>query len=283
VGLQVEESAVRVTVDDGVGLEVVTAGTGEPFVMVHGFGGRKEDFADHVDAFAAHATVVTFDQRGCGASDQPDDSAAYSLDRLATDTCAVASALGFERFRLLGHSMGGMVARRVVLGDPDRVSALVLMDTSSGAPAGMDIAMADLGAEIALHDGLAELKRIYEAYSPLGTPAHERLLEQRPGYREYCDRGWTIMSPVMWATLVRQIVREHDTLEQLRAVRCPTLVVVGEQDEPFMASSRAMAETIPGAELAVVPDAGHSPQFESPEAWFAAVDGFLRSINRAAA
>ena len=109
------------------------------------------------------------------------------------------------------------------------------------------------------------------------------LLVQRPGYREYCDRGWSIMSPVMWATLVRQIVRDADTLEQLRAVRCPTLVLVGEQDEPFLPSSRAMAETIPGARLAVIADAGHSPQFENPDAWFAEVDGFLRSLDRAAA
>jgi 3-oxoadipate enol-lactonase len=84
---------VRVTVDDGVGLEVHAVGPDDApgLLLVHGFGGAKEDFADHVGALAAHHRVVVFDHRGHGASDAPDDPAAYSLDRLAADTVAVAN------------------------------------------------------------------------------------------------------------------------------------------------------------------------------------------------
>jgi len=63
-------------------------------------------------------------------------------------------------------------------------------------------------------------------------------------------------------------------------VRCPTLVIVGEQDLPFLGVSRDMARTIPGAQLAVIPDAGHSPQFENPDAWLGAVQGFLNAALR---
>ena len=63
---------------------------------------------------------------------------------------------------------------------------------------------------------------------------------------------------------------------------CPVLVMVGEQDEPFVVASRAMAEAIPGAELVVIPNAGHSPQFENPEAWIAALTGFLSALPAAA-
>jgi pimeloyl-ACP methyl ester carboxylesterase len=69
----------------------------------------------------------------------------------------------------------------------------------------------------------------------------------------------------------------------LAGVRCPTLVIVGEQDAPFVDVSRDMAATLPGAELVVVRDAGHSPQFENPIWWFEAVDGFLLGIERAPA
>src|SRR5947208_1525011 len=100
---------LRVTTDDGVGLAVEVAGDGSGLLMMHGFTGAKEDFTDHLDAFARHSRVVIFDHRGHGASDKPRDVAAYSLDRLASDTLAVADALGLDRFRLLGHSMGGMV------------------------------------------------------------------------------------------------------------------------------------------------------------------------------
>ena len=86
---------MRIEMDDGVGLAVEVTGDGAPLLLVHGFGGAKEDFADHVEALAAHATVVVFDHRGHGASDHPSGEAAYSLDRLAADTLGVADQLGF--------------------------------------------------------------------------------------------------------------------------------------------------------------------------------------------
>ncbi len=55
----------------------------------------------------------------------------------------------------------------------------------------------------------------------------------------------------------------------------PTLVIVGEQDDGFLKQSLAMTEAIPGAELAVIPGGGHSPQFEAPAAWWAALSKFL--------
>jgi pimeloyl-ACP methyl ester carboxylesterase len=61
-------------------------------------------------------------------------------------------------------------------------------------------------------------------------------------------------------------------------VSVPTLVLVGEQDTPFLADSERMAKTIPGATFAVIPDAGHSPQFENPDAWWDAVSSFLDTV-----
>jgi pimeloyl-ACP methyl ester carboxylesterase len=271
---------MRMAMDDGVGLAVECRGDGPPVLLVHGFGGAKEDFADHVPSLAEHATVVTFDHRGHGSSDHPPDEGAYALDRLVADTLGVADGLGFDHFRLLGHSMGGMVARRVVLADPDRVDALVLMDTSPGPPPGIGVATIDLGVEIARRDGMTVLKAVQDELDPLGTPAYQRLLAERPGYREFCDRKWDALAPEMWVALVAELVRQPDQLCALTTVRCPTLVIVGEQDTPFVGVSVEMADTIPGAQLTVLPDAGHSPQFENPRAWFDAVDDFLRAHAR---
>ena len=66
-----------------------------------------------------------------------------------------------------------------------------------------------------------------------------------------------------------------DRLDRMAHVRAPTLVMVGEQDGPFLDGSRALARTIPGAELAVIPEAGHSPQREAPDAWWEAFSRFL--------
>jgi pimeloyl-ACP methyl ester carboxylesterase len=271
---------MRVVTDDGVGIQVDEAGSGPTLLLVHGFGGAKEDFADHVDALAATHHVVTFDHRGHGESDSPPDPSDYSLDRMAADTLAVADAVGADRFRLLGHSMGGMVARRVVLGVPERVEALVLMDTSPGPVPGIDGEILEMGAVIAMNEGMGELKRIMDEFLPLGTAAYQRTLIERPGYQEFNDKKWFTLSATMWATMARALRDQPDELPELAAVRCPTLVIVGEQDEPFLRVSQETADTIPGAEIAVIEHAGHSPQFENPDAWYGALSGFLGRLQR---
>jgi pimeloyl-ACP methyl ester carboxylesterase len=227
--------------------------------------------------------VVTFDHRGHGESDGPPDPAAYSLDRMAADVLGVADAIGIDAFRLLGHSMGGMVARRVVLAAPERIDALVLMDTSPGPVPGLDPDLVDFAAGIALAEGKDVLKPMLDAAATLETPAYVRLLAERPGFEEFELRKWDALSGVMWATMASEMANQPDQLALLAGVRCPTLVIVGEEDASFVAPSRDMAATIPGAELVVVPDAGHSPQFENPIPWFEAVDGFLLGIERAPA
>jgi len=273
---------VRVQVDDGTRLEVREMGTGPALVLVHGFGGAKEDFADHVDALATRYRVVVFDHRGHGESDGPDAVAAYSLDRLAADTLQVADALGIDRFRLLGHSMGGMVARRLLLAHPERVEALVLMDTSPGPVPGIDPDLVDLAASIAIEQGKDTLKPLLDQAATLETPSYQRLLLDRPGYQDFVDYKWAALSGVMWGAIARDITHQPDQLARLAGVTCPTLVIVGEQDEPFVAVSKVVADTIPDARLAVVPDAGHSPQFENPTVWFEAVGGFLREVDELA-
>ena len=146
---------MRVVTDDGVGLEVVERGTGPTLLLVHGFGGAKEDFADHARRAGGAPS------RGHVRPPRPrrerlarPTAAAYSLDRLAADTLAVADAVGADQFRLLGHSMGGMVVRRVVLAHPERVEALVLMDTSPGPVPGIDAELLEMAAVIALGEGM---------------------------------------------------------------------------------------------------------------------------------
>jgi pimeloyl-ACP methyl ester carboxylesterase len=271
-------AVVQVGTDDGVQLEAIVAGEGPGLVLVHGFGGAKEDFADQVDQLARDYTVVTFDHRGHGASDKPADLSAYSFGRLEADVLQVADAAGVDRFRLLGHSMGGMVSRGVALRNRDRVDALVMMDTSPGPIPGFDPALIEVAVTVALEQGKDALKALLDMAKTLDTPAHQQLLVERPGYVEFNDRKWDALSEIMWAALVRAIAYQPDDLDAMRTLTCPVLVIVGEQDKPLLAPSRAMADAIPGASLAVVPDAGHSPQFENGDAWFSVLSEFLASV-----
>jgi pimeloyl-ACP methyl ester carboxylesterase len=269
----------RVGVEPGVELAVEVRGEGPDLLCVHGFGGAKEDFGDHVEALAGRWRVITVDLRGHGDSDGPADPATYSLDRMARDVEAVADAVGADRFRLLGHSMGGMVARRVVLARPDRVAALVMMSTAAGPPAGLDPDLVDLGAALALDDWPA-LAKLLEEVAPLRTPAYQRVIDEREGFGEFIAWKWSRVAPPMWAALAPQIVREPVELDRLREVTCPTLVIVGDLDAAFYDGSLAIADAVPGSRLAVIGDAGHHPQFEQPEAWLDAVTSFLDDVDR---
>ncbi len=262
--------------DDGVGIDVEVRGAGVPLLLVHGFGGAKEDFFDHLDELALTHRVATFDHRGHGASDQPDDLGAYTFARLREDTMAVADALEFDRFFVLGHSMGGMVTRRLPIDHPDRILGHVFMDTAAGPLGGDAPGLLELGATIAIDEGKDVLKATMDSLgSPLDNPAYERLLAERPGYQAFVDKKWDDLSHIMWAAVAREIANQSDDLDALRSVTCPTLVMVGELDVTFHRPSRAIADAIAGARHVVIEGAGHSPQFENPEQWFAELTKFL--------
>ena len=270
---------MRITTSDGIRLAAEVAGSGPGLLLVHGFGGAKEDFADHVRALARDHTVVVFDHRGHGASDKPADRSAYSLDRLATDVLEVADACSFDSFRVLGHSMGGMVVRRLPVRTPERVDALVMMDTSAGPIPGFDPSLVDIAADVAFTRGKAALKQLLDMALVLETPAYRRVIDERPGFREFVERKWDDLSEVMWGAMAIELAHQSDDLDALAAVvHVPTLVIVGEQDDPFRGPSDAMAGAIEGAQLVVIPDAGHSPQFENPDAWIDALSRFLATV-----
>ena len=257
---------------------------GRPLLLVHGFTGAKEDFTDWLDPLAElgwHA--IAPDQRGHGASSQPEAEDAYSFEAYATDLLGLLDALRWTTAVVLGHSMGGMVVQTAALRSPERFAALVLMDTSHRALRA-DAALIDLGIAIARAEGMAAVMAAQDAMQeadPLGTGAGQRVLATREGYREFGERKMLASSPAMYATMLRLITDAAgglDRLPDLGRITVPTLVLVGDEDAPFLKPSRRMAEAIPGAELVVIPDAGHSPQFENPDAWWSTLTGFLARV-----
>ena len=104
-------------------------------------------------------------------------------------------------------------------------------------------------------------------------------MAERPGYPQFQDYKFRSVSPHLYTALGREMIMQPDGLDRLRRLPAglPTLVIVGEQDAPFVRASHEMAEAIPDARLAVIPHAGHSPQFENPDAWWEVLSTFLES------
>jgi 2-succinyl-6-hydroxy-2,4-cyclohexadiene-1-carboxylate synthase len=255
---------------------------GRPFLLVHGFTGAKEDFTEWLEPLAqAGWHAVAPDNRGHGASEKPGDEAQYTFDLLADDLLELADTLWGDgsSFVLLGHSMGGMVAQVLALRRPERVAGLVLMDTLPGPLPIITREELDLAKLVVREQGIDGLAAaLKERGGKLDTPAHDRVLRERPGYQEFNDRKFADTAPAAYAGLLEAMFSSTDRLESLRSMSMPTLVITGDQDRPIVKPSMAMADTIPDGELAVIPDAGHSPQFENPDAWWSALATFLARV-----
>jgi pimeloyl-ACP methyl ester carboxylesterase len=249
-------------------------------LLVHGFCGAKEDFTDWVEPLAAAGwEAVARDLPGHGANQPAPGSYDYSLDGLASHVLATADELGWDRFVLLGHSMGGMVAQFVALRAPERLLALILMDTAHGPAPGVERSMRDLGASIVRDQGMPALVLAQAAVAADEPEPHLRLVRERPGYKEFCTGKALAAAPDMWVALTAEMLDTPDRLDALSRVALATLVVVGEEDRQFRADCERIASVMPRARLAVVPGGAHSPQFEAPGEWWRAVNGFLEEIG----
>jgi pimeloyl-ACP methyl ester carboxylesterase len=267
-----------------VTLEIAETGAGgRPLLLVHRFTGAKEDFADWWDELAERGWhVVAPDLRGHGASDHPRRSDDYSLDTFEADLLALVDELGWDHFVLLGHSLGGMIAQVLTIHHPERVDALVLMDTVAYARPlqgrrGARTVVVNLVTRVF---GTKAIVRSLRKPPPGSPESVKRLYAERPGYGESVERMALASSPVMMRTITADLGRRGDRIPELRSLEMPVLVIVGEHDMPgFVAESQRVADAIPRAELTVLADAAHSPQFETPDAWWTTLSRFLDSLT----
>ncbi len=261
-------------------IHVVEAGEGgRPVMLVHGFTANAGEVAGILGPLVDcgwHA--VAPDLRGHGRSDRPTQRDAYSFELLADDVVALADDLGWDRFALVGHSMGGAVAQLIALDHPERLTGLVLASTFHGPVPGITMELVELGRWVVREagmSGLADAMEARRAENPESVAAVERLQETRPGYAEESRARLVATSPDMWMALAPRFVDQEDRLERLARLQVPTAVIVGDLDSTFLDDCRRLAATIPGSQLTVIQGAGHVPQVEQPDAWWAAVAGFL--------
>jgi len=265
-------------------MQLEDAGAGErAFVLVHGFTGSRDDFREHVPELARLGRTITLDQRGHGGTTNSGRSADYTLDGLVADLAAAFDALGLARADLLGHSLGGMVALRFALAHPQRVASLVLMDTS---PRPMSLPIPEAArtalAELVRSQGVAALLPGMRQRPPGDVPPSRRRTIERMGadiFWERVRRKLEAMDPVAWTELLRVLGDHPPAVDRLGEIHCPTLVMVGAEDAPFLAPADELERGISSAARVTIEGAAHSPQLESPAAWSAAIRGHLESVR----
>lgn len=266
----------------GIRMEIEQWGHGDrPLVLVHGYTGSRDDWREQLDPLSTHGLTIALDLRGHGGSTNTGEAASYDFRTLADDLLLAFDALGFERCDLLGHSMGGIVALLATLEAPERVASLILMDTLARPQSLLpDSARAatrkliEAAGMQALADAMEGAARAGAAPQPAAMKAHIA----RWGEDQYWRRiraKLLAMDPVAFNTLGDAFGAWPGVVGRLGEIGCPTTVLVGEEDEPFRVPADELAAGIPGARLEVIAQAAHSPQFEAPDAWLAAVFAHL--------
>lgn len=280
----------RVRVEGGGGLEVAfeEAGADErAFVLVHGFTGDRSDWDEVRGPLTERIRVVTPDLRGHGGTRGASFGEGYTLEGLAADLAGFLDAIGIARCDLLGHSMGGMVALRLALSEPARVASLILMDTSPEPVPVLPRALLDAACRTAREQGMEAIYRVLHAgrnaehRAPASRAAEARMGEE--AYWARIRRKVLAMDPEGFARLYPLLMADQVAVtERLGGIGCPTTVIVGAEDAPFLGPSEILATRVPGARKVVIPDAAHSPQLENTAAWLEAVHDHLDRAQPAA-
>ena len=259
---------------DGYRLYYEIHGQGFPLVLIRGLGSNMEHWYEQVPAFSREHQVITFNNRGIGRSSAPD--LPWSIKQMAGDAAALIKAAAGGRAHVLGISMGGMIAQELALAWPQRVASLVLTATHcGGAHKVMPTAETmELFAKLVEGSTLAEQMEGRKALFSLETLDHHPEVLER-----YTQVAAAYAAPPEVMHGQWQAIQEFDTYDRLPMISAPTMVLAGADDRLVpRGNAEILARRIPGAKLAVIPQAGHQLVIEAPQATNAAVLEFLASL-----
>jgi len=246
---------------DGVQIYYEERGSGPAVLLSHGYSASARMWRGQMDAFSDRYHVIACDMRGHDRSDSPDDLARYTHEATVEDMAAILDACNVKRAVIGGLSLGGYMSLAFNLAHPERVIALMLFDTGPGykrvEPREAWNKMANTRADALEKNGLEQ-----------GTGGAEtRVAQHRSAH------GLALAARGMLAQ------KDGSVIESFPAIRVPTLVLVGENDQAFLQATDYMAAKIPGAEKVIIKNAGHASNIDQPAAFNSAVRGFLDRVT----
>ena len=244
---------------------VEDGGEGPPLLLTHGFSATAEMWRPQRPALEPQTHMITWDLRGHGRTRGGDDPGSYSHTLATEDMARLLDHFGYERAVIGGLSLGGFLSLEFHRRFPDRTEALILMDTGPGYRNAQ-----------ARERWNATAHRWADGFETNGLEA------LRGRSREMQEAAQIHESATGLAHAARGMLAQSDSkvIDSLPNINCPTLIIVGALDEPYVGPCEYMAKKIPGATYVVIDDAGHSVNLDQPNATNNAVTSFLATIAR---
>ncbi len=248
---------------NGIEIEYQDGGRGSAVLLGHGYSATGRMWDGQRAALGDRYRIVSWDMRGHGQTESLKDPAQYSAALTVADMRALLEYCRIERAVVGGLSLGGYVSLAFYLAHPEMVRALVICDSGPG--------YRNAEARAAWN------KRAHERAAELEAKGLDVLAGRSREMRE--AMGHHASAQGLAHAARGMLVQEgSEVIDGLGSIRVPTLVIVGDQDQPFLAPSEYMAKKIPGARLEVIPGAGHSSNLDQPAIFNRVLSDFLQSL-----
>jgi 3-oxoadipate enol-lactonase len=249
----------------------VIEGEGPWLTMSHSLACNVSMWDEQAKLLASNGfKVLRYDTRGHGASSAP--AGPYTLEQLADDAKALCDGLGVKETHWVGLSMGGMIGQAFALKYPGVFKSMVLADTASRRPPNAEQMWGDR-VKLAKEQGMEALVE-----STLGRWFTEPYRASRKDVMERIGRDIRA-TPVTGFAGCCAAIAKLDLLDRLKDIKCPTLVIVGEEDHGTPPEAAKLIQSnIPGAELVIIPSAAHLSNVEQADVFNKALEKFYERV-----
>ena len=264
---------------NGVEIYYEVTGQGYPLIWSHEFGGSYDSWEAQVKFFSRRYQVITYAARGWPPSDVPEDPAAYTQDIVVNDLYLLMRHLNISQAHIGGLSMGGSVALNFGIAHPEMAKSLIVASAGSGSTnRDVFLATGQSMADRLISEGMIPVAEDYGTTNirvqlrrkdPMGFETFARLLSEHSATGSALTyQGFVMNRPTVF-----------ELEDKLKSLRVPTLIMIGDEDEPCIEPGIFMKRAIPLSGLSCFPQSGHAINLEEPDLFNRTVLDFLTAVE----
>jgi len=232
---------------NGVAVNYESYGEGSTIFLTHGFSATSKMWDDQIEELSKHFNLVVWDMRGHGQTDYPEDQKFYSEEETIEDIYAILNDLGVKKANIGGMSLGGYMSLAFYYKYPEIVNSLIIIDTGPG--------FKNADARAKWNDyALSQAKK----FEKIGLDSLKgKSKEMNPDNHRNA-------SGLVHAARGMLTQKDDRIINELPNISVPSLIIVGENDKPFLAAADYMEKKITNSKKVKIPDAGHAVNIDQP-------------------